>query len=358
MTNRFWQGKRVFITGHTGFKGSWLALWLQHLGAEVTGYALQPPTSPALFNVARVAEDMTSIIGDVCDPESLKAALHTHQPEVILHMAAQPIVLIGYQNPVETYQTNVMGTVNLLEAARYIDSLRAVVIVTTDKCYDNRSWYWGYRENEPMGGHDPYASSKGCAELVTAAYRDSFFAPQTYDQHRVAIASARAGNVIGGGDWAANRLIPDFMRAMMAGEPVIVRHPGAIRPWQHVLEPLAGYLQLAQHLIEQGTPFAEAWNFGPYDQDAKPVSWILDRLINLWEGDASWELDAVEHPPEDKYLKLDCSKARAKLGWYPRLNLETSLGWIVDWYQAYQAKADMRRFTERQIIHYEEDRVI
>ena len=272
----FWRGRRVFLTGHTGFKGGWLALWLQRLGADVTGYALDPPTTPSLFAVARVGAGMRSIINDIRDAETLAQAMREAQPEIVIHMAAQPLVRYSYQAPVETYATNVMGTVHLLEAVRQTDSVRAVVNVTSDKCYENREWVWGYRENEPMGGYDPYSNSKGCAELVTAAYRNSYFNPAQYSQHGVALASARAGNVIGGGDWAEDRLIPDILRAIAAGEAVNIRSPHAIRPWQHVLEPLSGYLLLAQRLIEDGPAHAEGWNFGPSEEDARPVQWIVE----------------------------------------------------------------------------------
>ncbi len=274
----FWKGKRVLVTGHTGFKGSWLSLWLQSMDAQVVGYALAPPTNPSLFEVAEVAKGMTSIIGDIRDLEHLRRVFAEHKPEIVIHMAAQPLVRYSYIEPVETYSTNVMGTVNLLEAVRSTGSVKAVVNVTSDKCYENREWVWGYRENEAMGGYDPYSNSKGCAELVTSAYRNSYFHPEKYGTHGVAIASGRAGNVIGGGDWAGDRLIPDIVRAIMQGKPVNIRSPHAIRPWQHVLEPLSGYLVLAQKLYEEGAAYAEGWNFGPNDEDAKPVQWIVEKL--------------------------------------------------------------------------------
>ncbi|WP_313617851.1 CDP-glucose 4,6-dehydratase, partial [Rhizobium sp.] len=283
----FWRGKRVLLTGHTGFKGSWLSLWLQNLGAHVTGFALPPPTSPSLFEATGVADGMTSLIGDIRDLEALKNAVRTADPEIVIHMAAQPLVRYSYVNPVETFSTNVMGVVNLLEAVRESQKIRAVVNVTTDKCYENREWPWGYRENEPMGGYDPYSSSKACAELVTAAYRRSYFTTPS-NGHRVAVATARAGNVIGGGDWAKDRLIPDIVYAFSQGVPASIRNPQAIRPWQHVLESLRGYLILAENLFEHGDEFAEAWNFGPNDDDAKPVSWITERMAELWGNEASW----------------------------------------------------------------------
>lgn len=348
----FWRGRKVFLTGHTGFKGGWLSLWLQQLGADLTGYALDPPTTPSLFAVARVADGMRSIIGDVRDAGALAAALREAAPEIVIHMAAQPLVRYSYQAPVETYATNVMGTVHLLEAVRQTPSVRAVVNVTSDKCYDNREWVWGYRENEPMGGYDPYSNSKGCAELVTAAYRNSYFHPAQHAQHGVALASARAGNVIGGGDWAEDRLIPDILRAIAAGQPVAIRSPHAIRPWQHVLEPLSGYLLLAQRLVEDGPAHAEAWNFGPAEDDAKPVQWIVDTLTQSWGEGARWRLDDNPQPHEAHYLKLDCAKARARLGWRPRWPLTRALQSIVDWHRAHAHQADMRALCLRQIAAY------
>ncbi len=352
MNVEFWRGKKVFLTGHTGFKGSWLSLWLQQLGAEVTGYALMPPTNPSLFEVANVAQGMTSIIGDIRDAEALYKAMRDAAPDIVIHMAAQPLVRYSYVNPVETYSTNVMGTVHLLEAVRQAPSVRAVVNVTSDKCYDNKEWVWGYRENEAMGGFDPYSNSKGCAELVTSAYRNSFFNPEKYAEHRVALASGRAGNVIGGGDWADDRLIPDILRAISDNKPVVIRSPHAIRPWQHVLEPLSGYLLLAEKLYTQGVAYAEGWNFGPADEDAKPVQWIVEQLTQQWGEGASWQLDGGEHPHEAHYLKLDCSKAKMRLDWQPRWHLGHTLEMIVSWQQAWLAKQDMRSFTLKQIEQY------
>jgi CDP-glucose 4,6-dehydratase len=354
MNSEFWRGKRVLLTGHTGFKGSWLSLWLQSSGAKVTGYALAPPTRPSLFEVAGVGAGMTSIIGDVRDLERLCGVFAEHQPEIVIHMAAQPLVRYSYHEPVETYSTNVMGTVHLLEAVRRTRSVRAVVNVTSDKCYENREWVWGYRENEPMGGYDPYSNSKGCAELVTSAYRNSYFHPAQYDAHRVAIASARAGNVIGGGDWAADRLIPDIMRAITQGQPVGIRNPHAVRPWQHVLEPLAGYLALAERLYQDGAAFAEGWNFGPSDEDAQPVQWIVERLTDAWGEGASWTRDAGDHPHEANYLKLDCSKAKARLDWRPRWQLSQALEAIIAWHKAHRRGEGMREFSLGQISLYQE----
>lgn len=348
----FWAGKVVLLTGHTGFKGGWLSLWLQAMGAKVIGYALAAPTTPSLFVVANVAKGMVSIESDIRDFAVLSAVFEKYQPEIIIHMAAQPLVRYSYANPIETYSTNVMGTVHLLEAARLTGSVRAIVNVTSDKCYENREWPWGYRENEAMGGYDPYSNSKGCAELVASAYRSSYFNPGNFTDHGVALASARAGNVVGGGDWAEDRLIPDIMRAIMRGEPVHIRNPHAIRPWQHVLEPLSGYLLLAQKLYEQGAAYAEGWNFGPNSEDAKPVQWVVESLTESWGEDASWVLDPSIHPHEAHYLKLDCSKAKAQLDWQPRWCLEDALIAIIDWYRAYRDGQDMHELTLRQIRVY------
>ncbi len=352
--NGFWAGKRVLVTGHTGFKGSWLSLWLQRLGAEVAGYSLEPPTEPSLFEVANVADGMCSVIGDIRDYSALRDVVSAHRPEIVFHLAAQALVRHSYRDPIETYGSNVMGTVNLLEAIRRVGGVKAVVNVTSDKCYQNREWVWGYREIERLGGHDPYSNSKACAELVTSAFRDSYFSPDRFGDHGVALASARAGNVIGGGDWAEDRLIPDVMRAILAGEPVRIRNPDAIRPWQHVLEPLAGYLTLAERLYENGPAFAEAWNFGPDESSARPVSWIVEKLVQLWGEEARWELDSGAHPHEAHYLKLDCSKAREHLGIVPRLDLATALEWIVEWNRAWLRGEDMRGMTEQQIMGYAE----
>ncbi|UQV47074.1 CDP-glucose 4,6-dehydratase [Janthinobacterium lividum] len=353
MNPAFWQGKRVFLTGHTGFKGGWLSLWLQQLGADVTGYALEAPTKPSLFEVANVAHGMQSVIGDVRDGDAIKRAMAAARPDIVIHMAAQPLVRYSYVNPVETYATNVMGVVNLLEAVRATPGVRAVVNVTSDKCYENREWPWGYRENEAMGGYDPYSNSKGCAELVTAGYRSSFFNANKYAEHGVALGSGRAGNVIGGGDWALDRLIPDMLRAIGAGEPVLIRNPHAIRPWQHVLEPLSGYLTLAEKLYTEGPVHAEGWNFGPHDTDAKPVEWIIERMTQEWGAGASWSLDGQEHPHEATYLKLDCSKARGQLGWHPRWDIGQTIAKIVEWHKACDQGADMRVFTLAQIATYQ-----
>jgi CDP-glucose 4,6-dehydratase len=350
----FWKDKHVFLTGHTGFKGSWLCLWLHLRGAHVTGYALAPPTTPSLFELAGINATITSIIADIRDADTLTAALHQAAPDIVIHMAAQPLVRDSYKIPVDTYSINVMGTVNLLEAVRTCPSVRAVVNVTTDKVYENHEWVWGYRETEPFGGHDPYSNSKACSELVTSAYRSSYFNPGEYDRHRVAVATARAGNVIGGGDWATDRLIPDIIRAVLADEPVKIRNPHSIRPWQHVLEPLSGYLTLAQKLYESGPEFAEGWNFGPSDDDAKPVGWIVQTICSLWGANARFELDSGDHPHEAHYLKLDCSKAHMRLDWQPRWDLETALHRIIEWVQVYNAAGDLRGCCMEQIKGYEQ----
>jgi CDP-glucose 4,6-dehydratase len=327
----FYKGRKVLITGHTGFKGSWLSILLNWLGADVYGYALKPTTSPNLYELAHLDQLVASTIGDIRDYNFLLKTLLEVKPEIIVHMAAQPLVRESYKNPRETYEINVMGTVNLLDAARQLDSVKAIINVTTDKCYENREWHWGYRENEPMGGYDPYSNSKGCSELVTLSFRNSFFNPKEYSKHGVALASARAGNVIGGGDWADDRLIPDFIRSIMAGEKVKIRSPYAIRPWQHVLEPLTGYLQLATKLVQAGTEYAEGWNFGPDDNDTKNVEWIISKLCEEWDYGKGYEIDQNPQMHEANYLKLDCSKAKARLSWNPVWSIETTIKSIVDW---------------------------
>ena len=354
VSRTFWKGRNVFLTGHTGFKGSWLTLWLRSLGANVTGYALHPPTQPNLYEQARVSDSVQSVCGDVRDFARLKSALAMAEPDVVIHMAAQSVVRWGYEDPIQTYSTNVMGTVHVFDAIRQLKRPCVIVNVTSDKCYANREWIWGYREDEPMGGHDPYSNSKGCAELVTSAYRDSFFSPELLDQHGIALGSARAGNAIGGGDWTADQLIPDLMRAFLAGQSCLIRNPAATRPWQFVLEPLGGYLMLAERLANGGSDYAAAWNFGPAEADTKQVAWIADDLVRRWGGKAAWTTDSTVHPHEAHALKLDASKARMSLGWRPLLPLDQALGWIVAWYRAFQSGADLRRVTEEQIERYEE----
>lgn len=336
--SEFWKDKKVFLTGHTGFKGSWLSLWLQSMGSKVKGFSLVPPTTPALFNEAGVADGMQSQIGDIRHLDVITKSMVQFEPDILIHMAAQPLVRLSYREPVQTYGTNVMGTLHVLEAARQCSNLRAIVNVTTDKCYENREWEWGYREDEPMGGHDPYSNSKGCAELLTSAYRKSFF----NHPEGAALASARAGNVIGGGDWAEGRLIPDILRAFENSRPVVIRSPQATRPWQHVLEPLSGYLILAEKLWADGHEYAQGWNFGPKDEDARPVEWILRHMVQAWGPGASWTLESAPQPHEARYLKLDISKARLRLQWSPSWSLEVALQRIIAWHQAWRAGQDAR----------------
>ena len=349
MGDGFWQGKRVFVTGHTGFKGSWLSLLLMELGAHVQGYALAPPSNPSLFAAARLDELVASTAGDVRDFDRLKASMHAHATEIVIHMAAQPLVRRSYSAPLETFATNVMGTVHVLECARQIGDVRVVVNVTSDKCYQNIETLSAYQEHHPKGGHDPYSSSKACAELVSEAYRSSFFSNPDNASTGIALATARAGNVIGGGDWAEDRLIPDVVRCCARGESVEIRSPAAIRPWQLVLEPLSGYLLLAERLWTSGAEFAEGWNFGPRDKDERPVRDVVDRITEYWGGAASWHLSGGHHPHEAKYLKLDCTKAATRLGWVPRTDLDTALRWTVDWYKEYFQGADLRALCRRQI---------
>ena len=344
----FWKGKKVFLTGHNGFKGSWLSLWLQSMGAVVKGYSLNVNTEPSLFVEANVSKGMESEVGDIRNLEQLTESMVSFSPDILIHMAAQPLVRLSYQEPVDTYTTNVIGTVNVLEAARKCSNLKAIVSVATDKCYENKEWEWGYRENEPMGGHDPYSSSKGCAELVTSSYRRSFFT----SEHTASLASARAGNVIGGGDWAKDRLIPDILTAFEKSEPVVIRNPLSTRPWQHVLEPLSGYLVLAQQLYQNGDEFAEAWNFGPKDEDCKPVSWILDQMVKAWGNDASWSLDKNNNPHEAGFLKLDCSKAFQKLSWTPKWDLKFTLESIIKWHKVFISKGNIKLQCLEEIKRY------
>jgi len=352
-----WHGKKVFLTGHTGFKGGWLALWLARLGAEVRGYSLDPATEPNLFTVARAGAGLDDLRGDIRDAAALESALHSFAPEVVFHLAAQPLVRLSYDDPILTYETNVIGTARVLDAIRRTPTVRAVVVITTDKCYENKEWIWGYRESDPLGGYDPYSSSKACAELVAAAYRQSFFPVAKLAEHGVALATARAGNVIGGGDWSTDRLIPDLVRGFLAGEPVRIRCPQAIRPWQHVLEPLHGYIRLAEQLLvprrDQAARYATAYNFAPSDDDARTVAWIAEVMTLFWGNGAKWILDPVPGVHEAGTLKLDASRARADLGWTPRLRLETAIEWIVQWTRAWQAGADMHAFTLAQIEAYE-----
>ena len=353
MTANFWTDKRVFLTGHTGFKGGWLSLWLQSLGAKVTGYALNPPAQPNLFEVASIEKDMKSIIGDIRDLYHLKKVMKEANPDIVIHMAAQPLVRYSYANPVETYATNVMGTVHVLEAARENKNIKAILNVTSDKCYDNRELDRGYREDEPMGGFDPYSNSKGCAELVSMAYRNSFFNVDKYQAHGVALATSRAGNVIGGGDWAEDRLIPDFMRAIEAKRKVSIRNPHAIRPWQHVLEPLQGYLMLCQKLYENGPNYSQSFNFGPDEKDAKNVEWIARVLVETWGEGASYEVSANDSSlHEAHFLKLDCTKARKELRWQPKWDIHAALDKICAWHKAHLNGEDMHHYSLNDIKTY------
>ena len=353
-----WQGKRVFLTGHTGFKGGWLALWLAHLGADVRGYSLDPYTSPNLLDEARIGSKIEDLRGDIRNPQTLEPALHDFAPEIVFHLAAQPLVRLSYADPIGTYETNVIGTARVLDAVRRTPSVRAVVSITTDKCYENKEWAWGYRETDPLGGYDPYSSSKACAEIVSASFRQSYFPVDKHADHRVGVATARAGNVIGGGDWSLDRLIPDLVRGFLSGQPVPIRRPHSIRPWQHVLEPIHGYLTLAEKLCgPDGAKYAQPYNFGPADDDARPVQWIADRMVHTWnEGKpdgVSWFLDEDPSVHEAGYLKLDASRARADLDWTPRLHLADALDWLVRWYRAHADGHDMQAYTLNQIMDYE-----
>jgi CDP-glucose 4,6-dehydratase len=348
-----WNGRRVFLTGHTGFKGSWLALWLSRLGAKVRGFSLDPCTEPNMFTVASVRSVVEDVRGDVRDYAKLEKAMKDFAPEVVFHMAAQPIVRRSYVDPVGTYTTNVLGTVHVLEAVRRAPSVRAVLCVTTDKVYQNQEWVWPYRETDALGGYDPYASSKACAEIVSAAYRSSFFSSGRFHEHHVALATARAGNVIGGGDWSEDRLIPDLVRGFCSGKPVLIRRPNAIRPWQHVLEPLLGYLMLAERLLAQDTRCASAYNFGPGDEEPWPVERVANKLVQMWGEGAAWARDPEAGAHEAHHLRLDASKARIELGWEPRFATETALERTIDWYRAWYGGKNLTEFTAKQVAEYE-----
>ena len=354
MNKGFWSGKKVLITGHTGFKGSWLSIWLQHMGAEVIGVSLKPPTNPNLYSVANVCEGIIDIREDVANTDKVKRIFLKYKPDVVFHLAAQSLVRYSYKNPVETYKTNVIGTLNILEGIRSVDTVRSAVMVTTDKCYENKDWIWGYRENDPMGGYDPYSSSKGSAELLIASYRRSYYPVDQHSKHRTAIASVRAGNVIGGGDWAEDRLVPDIIRAFQKDNQVEIRNPNSIRPWQYVLEPLYGYIKLAEKLSRDsdGYKYAEAWNFGPKDEDIKTVEWIVKRLAKQWGGDANWIIDGKDHPHEASYLKLDCSKANLILNWSPKCSMDYTLSKIVEWHKIDNKGNNYREACLQQINEY------
>jgi CDP-glucose 4,6-dehydratase len=351
--NDIYKDKRILITGHTGFKGSWLSIWLHRLNAEVIGYALGPPTNPSLFDISGIGNKIISIRGDVRDRKVLRDVFERYQPEIVFHMAAQSLVRCSYKEPVKTYETNIMGTVNVLEVCRHSPSVKTIVNITSDKCYENRELARGYTENDAMGGFDPYSSSKGCAELITSAYTRSYFNPDSYGKHGKLLTSVRAGNIIGGGDWAEDRLIPDCIRAFEAKKPVTIRYPNAVRPWQHVLEPLSGYLLLAQQLYIGKTTYVGAWNFGPDDKDARSVKWLVEYITKKLEGSSSWIVDKGENPYEGIYLTLDCSKSRSRLGWHPSWNLEIALDKTIEWYKAYFNHEDMLNVTIEQIENYE-----
>ena len=354
MNPTFWRGKRVLITGHTGFKGSWLSLWLASLGAHVTGYALGPSSSPSLFNLANINSALVNVEADIRNLEQLRKSLAENQPEIVFHLAAQSLVRTSYEDPLLTYETNVMGTANLLESIRGLKLPCSVVNVTTDKCYENKEWYWGYREVDPLGGFDPYSNSKACSELVTASYRSSFFPPSKYEKHKVALATARAGNVIGGGDWAKDRLIPDVLKALEDNQTLEIRSPNSVRPWQHVFEPLNGYLMLAEQLHTNGPEFSKAWNFGPNEQDTYTVADVANKVSQLWGKQNAWRAASGEHPHEANYIKLDASLARNELGWSPVLCIDKSLKLIVDWEKARLNNVDVRVTSLKQIKDYQE----
>ncbi len=348
----FWKNKKVFITGHTGFKGSWLSLWLVKLGAKVTGYALNPPTSPSLFKLLRLKNDISSIMGDVRNLRFIKAEMKKAGPDIVIHMAAQPIVRESYKLPVETYGTNIMGTVNVLESVRGCGSVKVFLNVTTDKVYENKELGKSFKESEPLGGYDPYSSSKACSEIVTSAYRSSFFNPILYRVHGVAVSTARAGNVIGGGDWAPDRLIPDFFRAVLSGKNILIRNPSATRPWQHVLDPLNGYLTLIEAMYNNGSRYSGAWNFGPFKNDAKSVKWVIDNICKKWGGGVEYYVVNNVQPHESEFLKLNCSKSQKLLKWYPKWNINEAILKVVEWIKAYEAGVDERELCERQIKEY------
>lgn len=347
--NNMYNGKKVLVTGHTGFKGSWLSIWLKNLGAEVIGYSLEAPTEPSLFNICKLDDKITSVIGDVRDQEKLNKIFEKYKPELVFHLAAQPLVRLSYKNPKETYETNVMGTINVLEAATTNTNVKAVVVITTDKCYENKEWMYGYRETDPMGGYDPYSSSKGCAELVVSAYRNSF-----YNEKGIALSSVRAGNVIGGGDWAEDRLIPDFVRVVSEDKPIVIRNPLATRPWQHVLEPISGYLWLGALMLQDKEKYNSGWNFGPRDTDVLNVEQVLNLAIKSW-GKGSIENDKTKQPHEANLLKLDISKVKAYLKWHPVYDVNKAIDTTINWYKTYyeNKNQNMYEYTLKQINEYE-----
>ena len=357
MNPSFWKDKKVFITGHTGFKGSWLSMWLTSLGANVKGFALAPHTETSLFNETNVSQQMHSEFGDIRDYDTLLSSIKNFQPDIVFHLAAQALVRHSYHNPRETYSTNVMGTLNVFEALRAVDGVKVIINVTSDKCYENKEWIWGYRETDAMGGYDPYSSSKGCAELLTASYRQSFFHPNDYEKHGCALASVRAGNVIGGGDWSSDRLVPDTLKAFQNSQSVMIRNPSAIRPWQHVLEPLSGYIILAEKLYHHGQDYSEGWNFGPLAKNEISVGEIVQMLANSWGGGANWNVDQSTQPHEANFLKLDCSKAISKLGWYPKWDIQDVIFKIVSWHKAWLNQQNMLDYCLSEIHQYSQQDV-
>ncbi len=353
MNKGFWNKKKVLVTGHTGFKGSWLSLWLQKVNANVTGFSKSIPTDPSLFEIADVENGMTSIMGNICDYGKLEKTINEFKPEIIIHMAAQAILRESYNNPIETYATNVMGTVNLLESIRKVGNVKVILNVTTDKCYEPNESSKGHIETDRLGGYDPYSNSKACSELVTASFRNSFFNPKEYQKHKTSLATCRAGNVIGGGDWGKDRLIPDIIRGILKNETIKIRNPNSTRPWQHVLDPLNGYLTLAEKLWSSGSKFSESWNFGPLEKDEKPVKWIVKKLTEQYSKNIMWDTDNNASPHEENHLKLNCTKANSKLNWLPKLNIEQGIEWTFSWYKKYEEKDNMREVTEEQIKEFE-----
>jgi CDP-glucose 4,6-dehydratase len=353
INKQFWKNKSVFLTGHTGFKGSWLALWLQSMGANLVGFALNPNTEKNIYEIANVQDDMNSVIGDIQDYELLESVMKNAEPQIIFHLAAQPLVRESYINPIETYQTNLMGTLNLLNISREIPSVKSIVNITTDKCYKNNEWVWSYREDEPMGGHDPYSSSKACSEIATSSFRRSFFNTHDYSNHGVGIATARAGNVVGGGDWSKDRLLPDIISAYENSQKLIIRNPESTRPWQHVLEPLYGYIMLAEKLYFEGDKYSEAWNFGPESTHAISVLNLIERLNKILPNKVNWEIDNNSHPHEANLLSLDIAKAKNRLNWRPVLSLDETIQLIIDWHLNHKAKKNMKEATLSQIERYE-----
>lgn len=352
MNTNFWNKKRVLITGHTGFKGSWLSIWLKLLNANVVGFSADIPTEPSLYKLARVENGINSITGNIQDFEKVKTIIEEFNPEIVFHMAAQSLVIKSYQNPIETYSTNVMGTVNVFEAVREIEKPRIIINVTSDKCYENTGSKLGYNEEDSMGGHDPYSSSKGCAELITAAFRRSFFDPKIFEEHGISIASVRAGNVIGGGDWAENRLIPDIMRGIFSNRPVTIRNPQSVRPWQYVLDPLSGYLLLAERLDSDSQKFSGGWNFGPSENNIVSVSQILEKISDVWGEQVQISNESGTNFHEAEFLKLNCKKANSILGWKSKTNFEDTIRLTLEWYKKYQQKENLREICENQIIDY------